>query len=239
MKTALFILLYIASLTGFAQKGKPEWNEETNEVTLDGKYYITMKKMNGGNLGLAKNFSVLNKEGNEILFMQFTPRTDSENVTSYWYKMIFTQSGSWFWLSKSIAGMGHKGAMKLLMKNELIQDGDLNWDRTVEYVSRYNGRLGYPKGKKPSESMVTVVDNGVYRDEVLIGKVLERNTDTDRVYHVYDRSGSKVMVASLPKENPLEWHLTSIKGTKYNVLYEGEQDGIKILTYMAKKGWLK
>ena len=71
------------------------------------------------------------------------------------------------------------------------------------------------------------------------GKVLERHTDKDRVYHVYDKSGSKVMVASIPKENPLEWQLISTKGDTYNVLYEGEQDGIKILTYLAKKGWLK
>jgi len=87
--------------------------------------------------------------------------------------------------------------------------------------------------------MVTLVENDIYRDDVLIGKVLERSTDTDRVYHVYDKSGSKVMVASLPKENPLEWKLTSIKGQEYSVVYEGEQDGIKILTYMANKGWLR
>ena len=47
------------------------------------------------------------------------------------------------------------------------------------------------------------------------------------------------MVASLAKKDPMEWTLISNTGDTYNVLNEGEQDGIKILTYMASKGWLK
>lgn len=239
MRTAIILVFCFATFTSFGQKVKPVWNEETNEVTLEGKYYIILKKMNGGNLGLSKNYSVQNKEGDELIFMKFTPRTNSEDETSYWYRMTFPESGSWFWLSKSIAGMGTKGAMKLLMKNELIKDGNLDWKKAQQYIQRHNGRIGYPKAKAPSESSVTVVDNDIFRDDVLIGKVLERHTETDRVYHVYDKSGSKVMVATLPQVNPLEWELTSIKGDTYNVLYEGEKDGIRILTYLAKKGWLK
>jgi len=240
MKTRLFILLYIVSLTSFAQNGKPVWNEETNEVTINGKYYVTMKKMSGGNLGLSKNFSVENKEGDQLIFLKFTPRTDSkEETTSYWYRVTFPETGSWFWLSNWMGGMSTKGAMKLMMKNGLIKDGNLDWKKTQQLVQRHNGRIGYPQQAGPSQSSVILVDNDIYRDDVLIGKVLERDTDTARVYHVYDSSGSKIMVASLPKENPLEWELKTIKGAVHHVVYEGEEDGIKILTYMAMKGWLR
>jgi hypothetical protein len=90
-----------------------------------------------------------------------------------------------------------------------------------------------------SKSTVTVVNNEIYQDGEIIGKVIERHSDTDRIYHVYNVSGDKVMVASLAKEDPMEWNLTSVKGDTYNVIYEGDQDGTKILTYMASKGWLK
>ncbi len=50
---------------------------------------------------------------------------------------------------------------------------------------------------------------------------------------------SKVMVAALPVENPIEWTLTRAEdGKSFSVVYEGESDGVNILTYLAIKGWL-
>ena len=239
MKSNFLIMLFVVTFTSFGQSGKPIFNEVTNEVTIDGNYYIMMKKMSGGNMGMAKNFSILNKEGDELLFMKFTPRVNSINETSYWYRMTFNESESWFWLSKSIAGMSTKGAMKFLITNELIENGDLDRNKAKQIVQRHHGKMGYFKPKEPSQSTVTLVDNEIFQDDVLIGKVLERNSEEDRIYHVYDTSGSKIIIASISKSDPLEWELTNTKGDIYNVLYEGEQDGVKILTYVASKGWLK
>ena len=239
MKFDFLIMLFVVTSTAYGQKIKPVFNDETNEISIDGNYYIMMEKMSGGNMGMAKNFSIQNKDGDELLFMKFTPRTNSNNETSYWYRMTFNESESWFWLSNSIAGMSTKGAMKFLIKNELILDGNLDKKKAKQIVQRHNGKLGYFKSDGPSQSTVKLVDNEIFQDDVLIGKVLERHSEEDRVYHVYDTSGSKIIVASISKSDPLEWVLTSNKGDTYNVLYEGEQDGVKILTYVASKGWLK
>jgi hypothetical protein len=135
--------------------------------------------------------------------------------------------------------MGTKGAIKILVKNELIKNGSLDWGMTMRYLQNNDGTIKFLKSKEQSKSTVTVVNNEIYQDGEIIGKVIERQTDIERIYHVYNVSGDKVMVASLAKEDPMEWNLTSIKGDTYNVIYEGDQDGTKILTYMASKGWLK
>ena len=239
IKSGLLTILFIITYTSYGQKVKPVFNEDKKEVTIDGEYYINMEKMSGGNLGMAKNYSFSNEEGDELIFMKFTPRTNDKNETSYWYEISFPGSGSWLLVSTSIAGMGKKGAMKKLVKHELIKNGDLDWNMAKRYLQRHHGTIGIPSVKEPSKSPVTVVSNEIYQDGEIIGKVIERHTETERIYHVYNISGDKVMVASLAKKDPMEWTLTSNKGDTFNVLYEGEQDGLKILTYMASKGWLK
>jgi hypothetical protein len=239
-KSKLLILFLIISCASFGQKKiKPVFNDEKQEVTIEGQYYIGLKKTSGGNLGMAKNFSVLNKAGDQLIFMKFTPRTNSDNETSYWYEVSFPESGSWLWVSKSIAGISTKGAIKFMIKNELIKDGELDWEMTKRYLQNNNGKIGRPKSWEPSALQVSIVDNEIIQDGQLIGKVIEKHTETDRIYHVYDVSGAKVMVARIEKQDPMEWTLTSAEGKTYTVLYEGEQDGIKILTYMASKGWLR
>ena len=238
-KFGLLTMLFIITYTSYGQKVKPVFNEDKQEVTIDGAYYIKMKKMSGGNMGVAKNYSFFNEEGEELIFMKFISRTNEDNETSFWYEINFLQSGSWLLVSSAITGMGKKGAMKKLVKNELIKNGDLDWNMTKRYLQKHHGTIGIPKVKEPSKSPVIVVNNEIYQDGEIIGKVIERHTETERIYHVYNVSGDKVMVANLEKENPMEWTLTSNAGDTYNVLYEGEQDGIKILTYMASKGWLK
>ncbi len=241
----ILLTIFITESQTYGQKIKPIYNDETQEVTIDGKYYIMMQKSGGGNAGLSKNYSIQNKEGDEIVYMKFVARTKynystKENETSYWYKISFSETGSWFWLSKSILGMSQKGAMKILVKNELIKDGNLNWDMAKRYLQNNNGKIALPKPKGPSSNQVIVNSNQeIIQDGVLIGKVMERHTDIDHTYHVFDKTGSKVMVASKSIIDPFEWKLTTPEGKTYNVIYEGEKDGIRILTYMASKGWLK
>ena len=179
MKFIFLIMLFVVTLTSFGQKVKPVFNDETNEISIDGNYYIMMEKMSGGNMGMAKNFSIQNKEGDELLFMRFTPRTSSNNETSYWYRMTFNESGSWFWLSKSITGMSTIGAMNFLIKNELIHDGNLDKKKTKQIVQRHNGKLGYFKPDAPSQTTVKLVDNDIFQNDVLIGKALKRHSDED------------------------------------------------------------
>jgi len=108
-------------------------------------------------------------------------------------------------------------------------------------VQNNDGKFVLPKvmAKGPSSSKVTINDKKeIVQDGVVIGKVMERHTDMDRIYHVFDKEGSKVMVAKITKIDPFEWVLTSQEGDSYNVIHENDQDGIKILTYMASKGLL-
>lgn len=245
-KSVLVLLLFIIGAATYGQKKvKPVYNEETQEITIDGKYYITMKKGKGGtvNVGLSNNYSIQNKEGIELIFMKYEPRENynratGKNETSFWYKISFPETGSWLW-KKVILTMSTKGVMKALVKNQLIENGNLNKEMVKRYVQNNDGKFVLPKVNGPSSNLVMVNDDKeIVQDGVVIGKVMERHTEMDRVYHVFDKEGSKVMVAKIAKIDPFEWILTSQKGDSYNVIHENDQDGVKILTYMALKGWL-
>jgi len=245
-KSIFVLLLFVIGSASYGQKKKkPIYNEETQEVTVDGKYYIMMVKGKGGmvNVGLSNNYSIQNKEGDEIVFMKYEQKEKynyetGKNETSFWYKISFPETGSWLW-KKIILTLSEKGAMKILTKNQLIENGNLNMEMVKRYVQNNNGKFVLPKAKGPSSNLVMVNENReIVQDGVVIGKVMERHTDMDRVYHVFDKEGSKVMVAKIAKIDPFEWILTSQKGDSYNVIHENDQDGIKILTYMASKGLL-
>lgn len=243
-KSILVLLLFVIGHTIYGQKVKTVYNEENQEVTIDGNYYITLKKTSGGNAGLSKNYSIQNKEGDELIFMKFEPREiynreNGSNETSYWYRISFTETGSWHWKSNSILGMSINGAIKILTKNELIKGGNLNWDMAKRYLQNNQGQIVTPKAKGPSDSLVMVnVDDEILQEGTVIGKVIENHNDIDRVYHVYNNTGAKVMVAKVTKLDPFEWVLTNPKGESYNIIYEDDVDCVKILTHLASKGLL-
>ena len=74
---------------------------------------------------------------------------------------------------------------------------------------------------------------------MLIGKVVKRPTETQNVYNIYNNEGSKVLIAQIDKVDPFEWILTPTGGKEFTVMYDDDPDGIKILTFLASKGWIK
>ena len=110
---------------------------------------------------------------------------------------------------------------------------------TKIFISANKGRIGSPKVAGPSATLVVLNGNDIYQDDVLIGKVVKRPTETQNVYNVYNNEGSKVLIAQIDKVDPFEWKLTPTVGKEFTVMYDDDPDGIKILTYLASKGWIK
>ena len=239
--------LVLVSSVVFGQKMKLIYDDDTETITKNGVPYAKMVKTKGDLFGLQKNFSVRNLEDDELIFVKYSQKDGydqygrKDGSTENWYTFSFIETGGVVSMERGM-GLGEKGLMKILAQNDFIVDGSVDRKLLDAYILKNRG--SYTKDQAPmeiptSDTPVEILDNKIYQDGELIGKVVEASNEEQRVYHVYDKEGSKVMVAALPVENPIEWTLTRAEdGKSFSVVYEGESDGVNILTYLAIKGWL-
>lgn len=241
----LAILIMIS--TSYSQSSKPIWNEDTGEITVKGKRYAFMEKKKSSII-TGSDYWV--KDSNEELIIQFIYETYDcstyydngkvkEDRTCFRERIMFTDTGSNVHLDVTAFGFGKKSVLKVLTRNELIDtEGNLDWDKTMVYIRAKRGEIFQPEPEGPSETPVTISGHEIYQDDVLIGKFNKRGLDEYFIYNVYDIDAAKVMTAKIEKNDPFEWILTDNNGKESSVLYEDDQDGVKILTYLAKKGIL-
>lgn len=240
------LLLVALSSSGQDKKAKGEFNEEKNEVTIDGKHYINME-MKKSAVPLKKDFLVKDTKGDVLISFNFesvTKQVRDENgqwkdETSYRQFIMFPGSNSSCYMKADLLpGSGEKGVMKTMIQNQLIKDGGLDWDMTMLFIKANKGVVGSPEVAGPSSTLVVLKGNEIFQDDVLIGKVMNRPTETQNVYYVYDKNGAKILTAQIDKVDPFEWTLTPTEGKELTVMYDDDLDGVKILTYIASKGWL-
>lgn len=250
---AMILLIGLISTTAFGQKVKPTWNEKNNEILVKGNYYASLEKKSSEVL-TAKDWWISNIKGDVIIQFKtesyatwkalgdkdYLGRPIQEQTTSYRVRVIFPETGSYAFLSSAISstplGIGVKQVMKKITGNELIKDGDLDWEKAVMFIEGNGGEVFANRAPEPSNDPVVIVGNDVYQNGEIIGKVNKRDTGSEYEYSVYNADGTKVMTASIPKENPFEWVLTEPNGNEQTVLYENDPDGIRILTYLSKIG---
>ena len=137
-KALVFILFYLLfSISVSAQKMK--YDKETNIITVDGVSYAKMERSNASVAGLNNNFSIQNLKGKELMYIKLDTRKKynrygevvEENVG---YEIIFIDSGRSVWKRNT---MGAKGAMKLVVKNKLIKDNDIDPEAERSFLLKY------------------------------------------------------------------------------------------------------
>jgi hypothetical protein len=108
---------------------------------VNGEAYAKLDKENApGQLGVNKNFTISNLDGEELIYMVFTQRdiydsygrkTDKKEV---YYVINFIGSGR----SSRIKGtMGAAGASRLVAKNNLIVDDKIDPDVERKFHMKY------------------------------------------------------------------------------------------------------
>lgn len=236
------IVLLLVFNVGWGQKSKPSWNEDTGIISYKGKEYAKMEKKPSSFI-TGSNYWIRNNE-NEVI-IQFIYETydcstyKEPDRTCFREQVLFPQSNSRVFLSATAFGFGKKAVMKKLVSQELINDdGDLNWNRAKDFILSKNGRVIEEKVNGPSASNVVLKGNEIYQDDVVVGKYRRKESDIYYVYSIYNNDGSKIMTAQIEMNDPFEWVLTDSDGKTKEVLYEDDEDGIKILSYLARNGYL-
>ena len=94
-----------------------------------------------GQLGINSNFTITNLEGKELIFMAFTQRPEYQNgyktgKTLTYYVIEFVESGK---TSKKQGTLKSSGAAKLIAKNKLIVDGQIDPRAEEKFHLKYWG----------------------------------------------------------------------------------------------------
>lgn len=125
----LSLCLVLFASSTFAQKQKIEYDKNTRIISVDGVSLALMEKEGApGQLGINSNFTITNLEGKELIFMAFTQRPEYQNgyktgKTLTYYVIEFVESGK---TSKKQGTLKSSGAAKLIAKNKLIVDGQID-----------------------------------------------------------------------------------------------------------------
>lgn len=245
-----FFALFLMNFA-HAQKHKYKYDDDSQLMYVDNEVYGKMIKTKGDDLGIAKNFSIQNLQGDELVYMKYTTRqTWNKEYQQYeskiYYDIIFTKSGARASVMKGF-GLGEKGAIKLLVTNNLIKDNQIDPIAEARYINLNNG--SYPTGEEISShatsiSPIVVKGNEIMQDGKVLGKFIERKVVLDSseeliVLTVYSESGEKIGVAELPVIDPMEWNVeTFADGKITGLLYESPKEKERLFEWLVEKNYL-
>lgn len=128
MKNIFLILLIIVSSISYSQKIKGEYDKTSDIVSVNGKqlFKVVPKGVSGQ---LTNNhFSIQNLNDEELIYLKFNSKTSYSNgkkINKVWYDLLFIKTGNIVRKIKS-GTMGAKGAMKFILKNELIKNDQVD-----------------------------------------------------------------------------------------------------------------
>ena len=142
MKKLLILsaLLFI-SLFAFSQKQEISFDKKTGIISVDGVEYGKIHKENApGQMGVNKNFTITNMNDEELIYMVFNTQARRDaygrktGETDTWYTINFLESGRH---STRQGTMNGKGAVKLVVKNELIENGKIDAEAENKFHMKY------------------------------------------------------------------------------------------------------
>jgi len=207
-----------------------------------------MVKSKGDLLGINKNYSIQNLEGKELVFMKFTTREKwNEESKQYeskiYYDVHFSESGAKASLFKGF-GLREKGAIKMLLKNNLILENSIDPAAEARYISVNNGSYGTKEHASriaKSNSPLVIDGNKITQDGKLIGKFIEKlivldSSEELKVLTVYSEGGEKIGVAEVPVVDPMEWNVQTFSDGKITgLLYESPMEKEKLFEWLIDK----
>ena len=141
-KLLITAMIIFASTAGYAQK--IEIDKETGVISADGTEYAILLKENApGQLGINKNFTIANLEGEELLYFVFTQEPElngrgyETGKTLTFYTLNFIQSGK---QGRRNGTMRAAGAAKLAVKHALIVEGEIDPVAESKFLLKYRQR---------------------------------------------------------------------------------------------------
>ena len=141
IKNFLIIFTLLLNLNIHGQKKKITYDKETGIIQVNGEEYAQLAKENApGQLGINKNFTISNLEGDELIYMVFKQRSTypngpygKEELKPY-YQMTFLESNR---SSNRNGTMSASGAAKIVAKNNLIKDGKIDAAAEKKFHIKY------------------------------------------------------------------------------------------------------
>jgi hypothetical protein len=141
IKFILSALIFMIATSASAQKQKITLDKETGLISVDGTAYAHLSKENApGQLGINKNYTISNLQGEELIYMVFTQEDiydvygrKTGNVNSF-YVINFFESGE---SSRKKNTLSALGAAKLVGRNNLIRDGQIDAAAEKKFHMKY------------------------------------------------------------------------------------------------------
>ena len=140
--TSLIAFFASAVLMASSQK-KPKvtYDKKTGMITLSGVDYAKLKKENApGQLGINKNYTITNLDGDDLIYMSFTQedirdiygrKTDEKKT---YYKITFLGSGKHGIRNGTMTALG---AAKIAARNNLIVNGNIDPAAEKKFLLKY------------------------------------------------------------------------------------------------------
>lgn len=135
------IMACVVLMSNTQKKPKVTYDKETGIISVDAVEYAHLSKENApGQLGINKNFTISNLDGDKLMYMAFNQvairdawgRETKEKKT--WYKMTFLGSGK----SGTRDGtMTLMRAAKIASTNNLIVDGKIDPEAEKKFLLKY------------------------------------------------------------------------------------------------------
>ena len=141
IKHLLISFTLILNLNIYSQKKKITYDKETGLIQVNGLDYARLSKENApGQLGINKNFTISNLEGDELIYMVFKQRSTypngiygKEELKPY-YQMTFLESNK---SSNRNGTITASVAAKIVAKNNLIIDGKIDSAAEKKFHIKY------------------------------------------------------------------------------------------------------
>ena len=116
-----------------------KYDKKTNVISVNGKPHALMLRTIATIGGINNNFSIQSMDGKELLYIKLKTK-DRFNAfgnlvdSQTGYEIIFIESGKSVWKRNT---MGAKGAMKLVVKNKLIKDNNIDPSAEKSFLLKY------------------------------------------------------------------------------------------------------
>mgnify|MGYP006103011699 CR=1 FL=1 len=244
-KVLLIIAVLITSLGLNAQSTK--YDKENEEILLDGEYYAKLVKSKHNGIGLIKNFSIQNRDGEELIFFKYRSyrEWDSRNrkyIDKAAYDITFINGLGKVYIKKQFTV---NSAMKLVTSNNLIMNDKVDPEAEKRFISVYRGSQGNNQEVKVEVSDIDISNNEIIKEGNKLGKFIEKtktnNSGVEQTtINVYLTSGEKIATATTDLKDPSEWSVyTSIDDKTTEILYESSFSKEKLFNWLILKKYIK
>ncbi|MFT5725436.1 MAG: hypothetical protein ACI9JN_002561 [Bacteroidia bacterium] len=249
MKSTIRMIL-IFSIALFTASGlnaqSIKYDKVAEEILVDGEYYAKLVKTKFNAVGLIKNYSIQNQDGEELIFFKYRSyevwnSSERKYVSKPAYDITFINGLGRVYYKKQFT---LKSVMKLLIKNNLIKNDKIDPEAEKRFISVNHGRQGSNKEVKVEVSNITISNNDIINEGNKLGKFTEKIKTNDAGIEqtfiiVYSNNGEKIATAIADVENPSEWTVLTTKDNKTTeILYDSSSSKEKLFSWMISKKYL-